>query len=161
MSVSKQGKALKSDQDGSLEHEQLLSYLQGLASAMLLGDWLLELSFDPYLTDASAKVDSPLFQRRATVTLGAPFLDEGPEDRRDTLVHELLHLVVMPAWQYTDELLEQEMSSKTARVAWLAFTGHMESSIDHLARLMAPGMPLPPPYNARGGGPSETEVAPS
>lgn len=136
---------------GSADISALQGYVSMLAASMRLSDWEISLSFDPAMKDAHATIEAPDFQRRATLTLGPEFLGSTPSDRRDTLVHELLHLVLMGPWQYTDNLLEQEFPARLARVAWLAFCGHVESSIDHLAAVMAPSAPLPPalPSDAR------------
>lgn len=118
-------------------------YLGRVASVLRLDGWHVSVSPVPAEEDAVAQVDAPWGQRRAEVRVGAEFWASTPHGQRDALVHELLHLVLMPAWQMVDELLEQEMSSRTARVAWLGFTQHMEYSVDQLASVIAPQLDLP------------------
>lgn len=128
----------------AVEAVQALEGYLALASKVLrLDGWKVSMSPVPADDDAVAQIDAPWAQRRAEVRLGAEFWVSGPEDQRDALVHELLHLVLMPAWQMVDELLDEELSARAARIGWLAFTQHMEYSIDQLASVIAPQLPLP------------------
>jgi hypothetical protein len=122
---------------------ELGAYLALAAGVLRLDGWTVTVAAEPADDDAVAQIDAPWAQRRAVVRIGAEFWRSGPEDQRDALVHELLHLVVMPAWQLIDELLDDELSARAARVAWLGFTQHMEYSIDQLAAVIGPQLPLP------------------
>lgn len=123
--------------------QALEGYLALASKVLRLDGWKVSISPVPADDDAVAQIDAPWAQRRAEVRLGAEFWVSGPEDQRDALVHELLHLVLMPAWQMVDELLDEELSARAARIGWLAFTQHMEYSIDQLASVIAPQLPLP------------------
>lgn len=123
--------------------DQVESYLAVLVAALRLDGWKVTVSPEPAEDDAVAQVDAPWAQRRASIRIGESFWEADAEDMRDTLVHELLHLVLMPAWQFVEELLDDEMSTKVSRVAWLCFTQHMEYSIDQLSAAISPSVPLP------------------
>jgi hypothetical protein len=120
------------------------SYVADVARHLQLSDWHLEVVIGDPGDDACAKVDAPYGQRRATITLGELFQTQSPTDQRDTIVHELLHLVLMPSWQYIDELLDAELGVRAARIAWLGYTQHVEYSIDQLASVIASTIALPP-----------------
>ena len=133
---------------------QLADYVATVARTLGLSDWILEVTVGDPGEDACAKVDAPYGQRRATITLGQLFLDQTPQDQRDTVVHELLHLVLMPSWQYIDELLDAELGVRAARIAWLGYTQHVEYSIDQLAATISPAVQLPPQLALQTGTPS-------
>jgi hypothetical protein len=120
------------------------AYVTDVAAALQLRDWTIELKFDGLEEGDCAQVDALYGQRRATVTLGEVFRTQSPSDQRDTIVHELLHLVLMPSWQYIEELFDAELTARASRVAWLAYTQHVEYSVDQLAGVIAPTVALPP-----------------
>lgn len=136
----------------TLDIPLLEGYVTDVAARLGLAGWDIAVRFAPELDDASAQVEAPPYQRRASVSFGPAFLKEDACGMRDTVVHELVHLILMGSWKFVDELLDQEMSARTARVAWLGFVSHMEGHVDHLAGLLGPSVPLPPPGMCRTGG---------
>lgn len=130
--------------DVQLDLPSVTAYVRSVAAALGLSDWDLSVDFDGGMDDASARVEAPAYQKRANVLFGSAFLTETAEARRDTVVHEMTHLILMNSWKFVDELLDQEMPSRVARVAWLGYVSHVEAHIDHLAALLSPGVPLPP-----------------
>jgi hypothetical protein len=128
------------------DHAALAAYVSEAARGLQLCDWALEVVLGDAGEDACAKVDALYGQRRATITFGPQFATQSPTDQRDTVVHELLHLVLMPSWQYIDELLDAELGVRAARVAWLAYTQHVEYAVDQLAAIIAPSVALPPAF---------------
>lgn len=68
---------------------------------------------------------------------------EKPEQQRETVVHELLHIV--RAMEYVAVREGYEGLGQTSRAwAWERFDHEQEVTTDHLARILAPYMPLPP-----------------
>jgi hypothetical protein len=122
----------------------LAVYVAHVAAALHLERWTVEVVCAEGDGSAYAQVDAPYGQRRATITVYPPFFDQTSAEQRDTVVHELAHLILMPAWQYVEELCDAELSVRASRIAWLAFTGHVEYAVDHLAGLLTPTVPLPP-----------------
>lgn len=122
----------------------LAPYIDQVATLLHLERWTVEVICAEGDGSACAQVDAPYGQRRATITVYPPFFDQTPSEQRDTIVHELVHLILMPAWQYVEELCDAELSVRASRIAWLAFTGHVEYAVDHLAALLTQAVPLPP-----------------
>lgn len=119
-------------------------YVAAVADSLRLGGWIIDVVAGDVGDDACAQVDAPYGQRRATVTLGPLFFTQSPQDQRDTVVHELLHLVLMPSWQFVEELLDAELPARASRVAWLGYTQQSEYAVDQLAAVIAPTLALPP-----------------
>jgi hypothetical protein len=147
------------DSAACADHAALAAYVSEAARGLQLCDWALEVVLGDAGDDACAKVDALYGQRRATITFGPQFATQSPTDQRDTVVHELLHLVLMPSWQYIDELLDAELGVRAARVAWLAYTQHVEYAVDQLAAVIAPGVALPPAFTWATGTSPATPVS--
>lgn len=72
---------------------------------------------------------------RAKVHLGDSFWKESPDDRRVTLTHELLHCVTRATRRFDQTHLRPRDRAYASELH--------EISIDHLARVIAPLLPMP------------------
>jgi hypothetical protein len=85
-------------------------------------------------------------RRSATILLGEEYLKSSPADRRETLVHELLHL----HFAHADELVSDSLGDLLGKSAYEVFeSAHnlvMERAIDAVAVAIGDmgTIPLPP-----------------
>lgn len=119
--------------------QRFYRYLRGLADALALKDWTLDIvSPDPTNTEADASISLVYGRKLATVKLSEDFLDVGPAGQRHTLVHELIHCHFDAAWGIAVDALSADAASAFRRMA--------EHAIDGLADGIAPLLPLPEPW---------------
>lgn len=133
----------------------LEKYVRACADQMGLRDWTLRVDLDepnsPERGDGKAWGASaePLPGRKyGIITLGQGALDEGPEDLRETVVHELVHLHFAAMVDQIRNDLDAFIPNATFEVFNASFTRNLEYGVDGLAEVIAPSMPLPPKTTA-------------
>lgn len=118
------------------------AYLRVLQPLMGLAHWTIEIALDPPENNAWGDVTRLSHAQDAAIRLCEDFGDLTSEQRRETMVHELLHchlrdLIGTPA------MVKQEISLPL----WAALGDRMnhaeECIVDALARIIAPFLPLP------------------
>lgn len=115
--------------------QAFLPYLRSLADRMGLRDWEVKVADEPPRdSSASAGVFLPYGMRYVKVHLGESFLDGTPEERRTTLVHELVHVHFAAASGMAEDLI-----GDGERKCWLRM---FEYGIDAVAEAWAPSLPL-------------------
>lgn len=107
--------------------------------------------WDVYLSDTAtekgnwADVTVTEGKHSAAIRLCSQFWDLTPEQRRETIVHEMLHVV---HWRAIDGIgngwakLVKEQEAFDA--VWALTSTEVELMVDQLTAIIAPHMPLPP-----------------
>lgn len=74
----------------------------------LLPPWLqtLHVKYSPE-NDCTACTSASVEYRWASITFKASFLMDSPEEREDTIVHELLEVALAPVRSFTDDLIDR------------------------------------------------------
>lgn len=119
-----------------------VEYTRQIAVAMGLGGWVIEESSEPASEGCLAEIEATYGQRHAKLSLCKDWEQLSPEEQRDTIVHELLHVHLAHLTQLAHDIVESldEGASKAAKVA-LALTE--EYTVDAMANAWSPYMPLP------------------
>ena len=125
--------------------KQVGEYLRELADQLGIRDWTLQVMHDePSREIVGAAVQCVYGQREAEFKFRRDFPTHTPEVQRSTLIHELVHIPFEQARQYADEVLP-DLLGKPASLAFMeAWRQLNEHAVDHIARTIAPGFPLPP-----------------
>jgi hypothetical protein len=121
------------------------AYLRELGDAMLLRDWVIDLDRTCADSDTWAQVTVYDHENGCRVYLRWPhFFTESREDRREWLVHELLHPALDRQHRVVHQLAEQLPENAACQFAKKAHRKEVEICVQKLARIIAPFMPLPP-----------------
>lgn len=120
-----------------------IAYFERLRNAMLLGHWTLHFSREaPDNDEAAASIRAYEVRNVATVKLGEGWYAGSREARRHYAVHELLHLHLVRL-DYTTGDFEHVTDEYAWRLLWRAYHRQMELTVDGLADVLAPLLPLP------------------
>jgi hypothetical protein len=117
-------------------------YISEAQQTLNLGQWKIELEDSPCEDDALAEIEvsENLWQARIRVAYG--FFKEKPEEQRDTIVHELIHVHTAGIERSRDR-----MEKTLGELAWPVFQASMENeverAVDALAKIVAPTLPIP------------------
>jgi hypothetical protein len=113
------------------DRKALFAYIRSTADEMGLRDWEIRLSDEPAREGKGASVGCVFGRKFAS-----------PEDQRDTIVHELIHLHLEPA----SDMVYRDLEKILGRPADAAFTNgfdrQLEYAIDGLAGALAQHTPL-------------------
>lgn len=124
------------------DHKALTAYIRETADAVGLRDWEVRLSDERAAEGKAASVQAVFGRKFARVLIGKDFRGESPEDQRDTIVHELIHLHLEPAADMVYRDLEKVLGRPADAVFTNGFERQLEYGIDGLAAALAPHMPL-------------------
>lgn len=124
------------------DRRALAAYIRSVADAMGLRDWEIRLSDDWAKDDVAATIRAAHGRKFAKVSVARGFRNESPEDQRDTIVHELIHLHLEPAADMVYRDLEKLLGRPADAVFTNAFDRNLEYGIDGLACALARHMPL-------------------
>jgi hypothetical protein len=117
------------------ERQRWLPYVRRIADLMMLKDWRIEISEEPpAASDACASCDPVQGRKMATLRLSSGFLEDPPDDQRQTVVHELIHCHLGHSWRLLEANDHMSNGSKMA----------LEYAVDGLADAFAPFLPMPP-----------------
>lgn len=120
-------------------------YTRDLADRLLLKDWEITLKRDtPARKDCYAAVHVMATENHAIIRLDDDFWHGTAEDRREWLVHELLHCHLDRPNQIVEQLADQWDENSACQFAREAHRKETEVCVQRFARLLAPFMPLPP-----------------
>ena len=136
-------------------NDALADYVREVADRMYLRDWTLFTSDDPESEpeggidgehgERNACIECTFGRRAASVWLNPDYWRDGaPEDRRQTVVHELIHAHMHGAREVVANATVGKYPTSTAHTLMAIFDVQMEYAVDTLADIIAPLMPLPP-----------------
>jgi hypothetical protein len=109
---------------------------------MKLRDWEIRLHHEPCEPDANAGVVCTLGQKLATIRLCDDFDGHTRTQQRNAIVHELVHVHLVPMRHGLGEIVNEQ--GAVGSVIVIAHRSHEEYAVEDLARIIAPHMPLPP-----------------
>lgn len=125
-------------------HAAYSSYIRELADLLLLRDWELELDRSVAESDSWSQVKVSDVENFARIFIRWPeFFHQSRENRREWLVHELLHIHLDRPRRIIEQLAEQFSDNSAGAFAREAHRREIEICVQRLARLIAPHMPLP------------------
>lgn len=135
------------DDDDTDEHEQSVLdeaelYIKSLAQAMGLGGWTFKVDEEVSTDGTLAEIECVYGQRHAVVFLAKDWATMSPTDKRDTLVHELLHAHLSGLMYLVNDLLKVA-GKKAAAYGGAAWHLHEEYTVEALAQAWAPMLPEP------------------
>jgi hypothetical protein len=112
-------------------------YIEYLKVEMRLLDWFVVLEDEKTDNDNhGAEIGTSRSNKIAALSVSDKFLNDpnfNDELRKQTLIHELLHLHLEQAWQFSTNVFEAELSWASAGQAKKTFDMHCELAIDQLA----------------------------
>lgn len=122
--------------------QHVKDYLDEHKGSLGLQEWRITVSKDLAPDDSFAATEALEQSQTATIWLGTKFWASTLEERRLTLIHELLHLDTWRCANMVDRLEEQ-----LGKVAWAIFeplwTDEWERLVDRHASRIAAAYPLP------------------
>jgi len=115
-----------------------------------LDHWNIAIQCAPCSDDAKAECWRAVHQYQAKLRFSDEWFDADPEEQRQTLIHELLHCHLRPVWE-----VWQMVEAPLGTTAWGMFSRMSEiaeeTTVDGLARAIAPLFPLPQPWGREPG----------
>src|SRR5690554_5343870 len=101
------------------QREQLLDLIAKWQGRLRLQHWTIRVKWDEPESDECLLAVSPCVERNmANVYIGAFFEDDvSDKDRKNAVVHELIHCHVHPVWEVTDGLLQELGSQARAHMS--------------------------------------------
>lgn len=120
------------------------AYLHQLAGPLLLADWEITLKRAETTSDCYAQVWVMDTENHLFVRLDEGFWGGSAEDRREWLVHELVHAHLDRPERVMTQLAEQMDSYPEVKLAKALLHNEIEVCVQRLARIIAPTLPLPP-----------------
>ncbi len=122
----------------------LQSWLDAAKSVVGLSDWSIHAAAEPP-DDEHAFAASFIRHTAdaATVYLGAAFWPETPEERRVTLAHELVHMVLYRYHKATSDLIRKTLAPSARKAVGPMLESLAELSVERLALTIAPRLPIP------------------
>ena len=119
-------------------------YIHTIREHLRLRDWNLLLGTSvPDNTDHLACITPTYGRQVARIELSHAFLTDTPENQRQTIVHELLHLHTNRAANVLDRVIDGR-SEGWLHLSKEFHTEAIEYTTDILADIIAPFLPLPP-----------------
>jgi hypothetical protein len=120
-------------------------WLDDAKQVLGLSDWEVELVTGADLPDdCLARINIPTGRRTAEIKLGEEYEKSSPEEKRATLVHELLHCHFDPLGDLAHRALPQTIGEAAWHVYEEASDLLLEQAIDAVAVAIAPFLPVPP-----------------
>ena len=123
------------------EHDRWERYIRQLGDLLLLRDWELDLSRE--FSSAWASINTKEVENQATIKLGAEWEQHSPDEQREYLVHELMHVHCDRPARVVAQLADQFGEEGACQFAREAHRKEIEILVNNLARLLAPTLPLP------------------
>ena len=124
------------------KYDVLEAYVADLQAALNVSYWKITVARDASDVEAWADINPHAQAETAELRVSHDFWKQTPELQREVLVHEMMH-VVNARLDQTIEALEEAFG----KIAWAIFEPQYEDAtervVDHLAKVIAPGLPLP------------------
>lgn len=122
-------------------------WVKMVANTLNLSDWVIKLEWDLSLEEKYLARCLVCYGRNeARIILGESFEKSSPADKRETIIHELLHCHFGPMDEFVDETIPP-LIGRPAYTAWeSAYDLMQERAIDAIAVSIAATdvIPLPP-----------------
>jgi hypothetical protein len=122
----------------------LEEYVRECADMMGLTDWDIQIPRDETPDDdpngiAVAQTHCVFGQRRATITFHPTFRDKEPDEQRNAVIHELLHIHWWPGWDFVWYLTHHAdlVTSAEGNRLWAVYKQHSEYSINGVSEAWA------------------------
>lgn len=126
--------------------ERMRSYVATLQPLLRLQHW--EIAVTDGQPSAGALADNCCYMRqhKNDVRFSDRFFRKSPAEQRETVVHELLHIVV-EGWYRSNLAAFEGLSATSQEWAKERHEHETEMCIDSLSKIVAPYLPLPPREN--------------
>lgn len=125
------------------EYHALCNYIGRIVCAMNLRDW--DISVDRHaLHDDNDRMAQGAFighMKRVELTFRADFIGLSKDEKRLTIVHELIHLHTHSLWRQVEIAIKRLTSETGFDVAFSMLEHLNEKSTEELARTLAPLLP--------------------
>lgn len=120
-------------------------YIWQIRDLLGLGQWDLFIAADPCEDDVLAHIQPTQGKREAAISVNRTWwTDRSPTGQRDDIVHECLHALHRDQTDTIRVALNSGIvPDKTRHMWWELFANATEIMVDHLARVIAPTLPLP------------------
>lgn len=124
------------------KYDALDAYVAELQVAMNVTYWKITVVRDAADVEAWADINPHAQAETADLRVSHDFWKQTPEHQREVLAHEMLH-IVMARLDQTVEAMEEAFG----KIAWAIYDPLFEDAaervVDHLAKVIAPWLPLP------------------
>lgn len=125
------------------EHQAIGEYARVIFDLFGLKDWAIRIeghaALDP---SCSATVEVTYGRHLARIAIGESWKRDSPQEFRDTIIHEALHVHQWAMFEVIDTLAPYH-----GQVTWDVFKANLklaeENQIDNVTRAIAPAFPLP------------------
>lgn len=104
--------------------------------------WSIEVIGEPCSEDANADVHVSVTRNRATIRVTHEFRNLDPDEQRETIIHELVHIALREAEQFVPNVVGPMLGSEARVGITIAFDTSFERCVDWVARTLAPFHPL-------------------
>lgn len=127
------------------QQRSIMRYVHEVAPLLGIGrGWVFVVHRDPPANpDCIGHCACVFGQRVAHLRFSAEFLDCPPEDQRETILHELLHVVHAVTQDQVQHVLANHMPKEAHAVFADLFNHAHEYAVDSLAVAIAPLFPMP------------------
>ena len=122
--------------------DDLETYVSEIQDALNVANWKVSIARDASDIDSWADINPHEQNLTAELRVSHDFWRQTPEMQREVLTHEILHLVTARLDQ-TVEALEDALGKVVWSVFERQFENATERTVDHLAKVIAPSLPLP------------------
>ncbi len=120
----------------------LEAYIHHLAALLRLADWRIRLATEPAADGQNAQAYQPFDARRTYIRVRDGWLDMEPEEQRDTIVHELLHLHLAEMSGMINDDTGELLDKAAYHILHEQYRLAEERAVDTLAGAIAPLLPL-------------------
>lgn len=124
------------------DRKALGRYIRWVADAMELRDWHFSLDHEPCEERLVGSCVCTNGARHATIAVSGNFREIDPEEQRETIVHELVHVHWETCWKMVQSDLGDALGKPVYYVFADSFRRGMEYGVDGLAKAIAKHMPL-------------------
>lgn len=119
----------------------ITEWVEAALPVLGLAHWRVTVSKAPSSQDAWAEIEPHQQANEATLFVGWDLAKQEPAKVREVLTHELIHLITCRADQTVDVLQDP-----LGKLVWAVFEPQWEDAtertVDHMARLLAPTLPV-------------------
>lgn len=124
------------------DRKALAEYVRSVANEMELRDWTIEVLAEPCADGNVAYVTCTFGRKQAQVSFAHDFRDRAPEEQRDTVVHELVHLHLESATSMVRNDLEPWLGKQADAMFFDGYRRQIEYGVDALAAAVAKHLPV-------------------
>ena len=120
----------------------LEDYLRSTQHVLGLSHWVIDVDWSQHPKGSWAEIIRWPNQQRATLTVGELFLPADPVEQRNTVVHELVHVVLFNLHDMATRVVE-ELPDAASRLAETLLNDEVERTTDTIAAIVETLVPLP------------------